>query len=193
MLGFYLLVFGPEFLEWWIGDEYVDECGRLLQILMVSFFFFLPVRGVALPILMGLGKPRRPAIGLLVMGLVNLALSVALIEDYGLVGVALGTAIPNVLFAGFVLIVACRELEVGFGELLTYVLGRALVGLVLPVGALLALKQWANIEGFLPLFLTGLGYVGLFALCWVFFVFRGDRHLDLHARVMEKLSTRRAG
>ena len=68
---------------------------------MVSFLIFLPIRGVALPILMGLGKPGRPAVALLVMGLLNLGLSIALIGPLGLVGVALGTAVPNVLFAGF--------------------------------------------------------------------------------------------
>ncbi|MCP3919961.1 MAG: oligosaccharide flippase family protein [bacterium] len=191
MLGFYLLILGPQFLEWWIGDEYVDECGRLLQILMISFLFFLPMRGVALPILMGLGRPGKPAIGLLVMGIANLALSVLLIRQHGLTGVALGTAIPNVLFAAYVLTVTCRELDVGLGEFLSYVLGRALPGLVLPVALLLALKHWAHVEGFWPLFLSGLGYVGLFGLCWVFFVFRGDRHLDLHAKVMEKVAARR--
>ena len=32
-----------------IDGKDVSESGLLLQILMVSFFFFLPVRGVALP------------------------------------------------------------------------------------------------------------------------------------------------
>lgn len=187
LLGTYLLVFGPEFLRWWIGGEYDEESGRLLQVLMVSFIVFLPVRGVALPILMGLGKPRRPAIGLLVMGLLNLGLSIALIGPYGLLGVALGTAIPNVLFALFVLATACAELRVGMGEFLGRVVGRAAVGIALPLALLLALKSAAPVEGFWPLFSVGIGFVALFGAVWVLFVYKGDPDLDLHAKLVGRL------
>src|SRR5205814_1431989 len=80
---------------WWIDPRYERPAGQVLQILMVSYLVFLPVRGVALPILMGLGKPGVPTIGFLIAGLVNLGLSVALAGPLGLAGVALGTAIPN--------------------------------------------------------------------------------------------------
>ena len=39
------------------------------------------MRGVALPILMGLGKPRRPAFALAAMGVINVVISVALIGE----------------------------------------------------------------------------------------------------------------
>ena len=74
--------------------------GRGLEILMISCFAFLPVRGVALPILMGLGKPRAPTIAFLGAGVMNLVMSLALAKPFGLVGVAVGTAIPNVTLRG---------------------------------------------------------------------------------------------
>lgn len=179
LLGLYLLVLGPEFLEWWIADEYVPESGRLLQVLMVSFLFFLPVRGVALPILMGLGRPGRPALALALMGVLNLALSVALIRSLGLLGVALGTAIPNVAFAVYVLRFACNELGVGSGRVLAWVAGRALPGALPSLALLLLLKLGPGVHGLLPLVLAGLGHVALFALTWGLFVLRGDPDLDL--------------
>src|SRR5206468_6913515 len=102
----------------------------VLQILMISSLAFLPVRGVALPILMGLGKPRTPTIAFLAAGLMNLALSIALARPLGLAGVALGTAIPNVLFALVVLVIACRELQIGVGRYFAYVVPRAALGAV---------------------------------------------------------------
>ena len=89
LLGGYLVIVGPEFLSWWIGEPYDPESGLLLQILMVSFFVFLPVRGVALPILMGLGRPRGPAFGLVGMGLANLGISLALVGPFGVQGLSL--------------------------------------------------------------------------------------------------------
>src|SRR5258706_2629780 len=110
--GLFLIVLGPRFIAWWVDPSFERPAGEVLQILMLSYLVFLPVRGVALPILMGLGKPGLPTIGFLVAGVVNLRLSIALVRPFGLAGVALGTAIPNVLFAIVVFMQACRELDV---------------------------------------------------------------------------------
>jgi O-antigen/teichoic acid export membrane protein len=150
---------------------------------MISFLLFLPVRGVALPILMGLDKPRRPALALLVMGLVNVTLSIALVGPYGLLGVALGTAIPNVLFALFVAVTACRELQLGIGRYLGHVLLRPLFGALLPAAGLYAWKVGPGIEGMPWLMVSGISFTLLYALLSVVFVYRGDPHVDLDAQV----------
>src|SRR5437867_1746953 len=71
MAGIFLIVLGPRFISWWIDPTYERPSGQVLRILLVSSFVFLPVRGVALPILMGIGKPRIPTIAFLVAGLMN--------------------------------------------------------------------------------------------------------------------------
>jgi O-antigen/teichoic acid export membrane protein len=185
-VSLYLLVLGPEFLGWWIAPEYEALSGPVLQILALSFIVFLPVRGVALPILMGLGRPARPALALLVMGALNVALSIALVGPLGIEGVALGTAIPNVLFAGAVLWLACRELGVPVSEYVLYVAGRASVGALAPLGVGLALEYGIGIEGFVPLVASGILMVAVFALVWVLFVFRGDPHIDLRAMLARR-------
>ncbi len=190
MLGVYLVVLGPEFLAWWFGGDYVPESGRLLQILMVSFFIFLPVRGVALPVLMGVGRPRKPAFGLLAMGLLNLALSVTLVGRYGVTGVALGTAIPNVLFASLFAVAACRELGVSPAEFGRYVAGRPLLGALPGAALLLAAKYWVGVEGLAPLVAWGLAFVVVFGAAQVLFVWRGDRYLDLGAKLAARLGRR---
>src|SRR5437667_621167 len=121
MAGLFLIVLGPRFIAWWIDPTFEQPAGQVLQILMVSYLIFLPVRGVALPILMGLGKPGLPTIGFLAAGLLNLGLSIALARPLGLARVALGTAIPNVLFAGLVLWQAFRALEMPVPCYLRYV------------------------------------------------------------------------
>ncbi|MDF1838713.1 MAG: oligosaccharide flippase family protein, partial [Planctomycetota bacterium] len=103
LIGGYLVVLGPEFLEVWLADSYSPRVGVVMQVLMGSFFFFLPMRGVALPVLMGIGKTKGPGYGLLAMGLSNLAISLVLVNYYGILGVAYGTVIPNVVFSVFFL------------------------------------------------------------------------------------------
>jgi O-antigen/teichoic acid export membrane protein len=169
MAGVFLIVLGPRFIGWWIDPTYERPSGAVLQILMISCFAFLPIRGVALPILMGLGKPRIPTLAFLGAGVLNLILSLALARPLGLAGVALGTAIPNVLFAGVVLVVACRELGIGIRVYFAYVVPRAVAGAIPP----LALLTWFRI---------GIGVQtlsALFGLVWMLFVYKGDPYVDL--------------
>ena len=178
LMGGYLIVLGPQFLEAWLGEVYRPAAGRVLQILMASFFFFLPVRGVALPVLMGLGRPKVPGFGLLAMGLTNLGLSLYLVRDYGILGVACGTAIPNVLFSMLFLREACKGLELGIGDWLSYTLGRLLPSTILCAGILFFASTQVQLTGFPRVISAGVAYTALFGLLALVFVFRGDRFLD---------------
>lgn len=184
MAGLFLIVFGPRFLGWWIGPSFERPAGEVLQILMLSSLVFLPVRGVALPVLVGVGKPAIPAFALVTAGLLNLGLSMLLARPLGLPGVALGTAIPNVLFAVFVLIVACRELKIALPRYVSYVVPRAALGALPPLAVLLWFKLGLQVQSFAGLFAAGLAMVVLFAVTWVFFVYRGDPYVDLRTHLI---------
>src|SRR5204862_8172343 len=133
---------GPRFIAWWVDPSFEQPAGQVLQILMLSYLIFLPVRGVALPMLMGLGKAGLPTIGFLVTGFLNLGLSILFVRPLGLAGVALGTAIPNVLFAIVIFVQACRELDVSLWAFFRYVVPRAVVGAVPALAVLL----WLNLQ-----------------------------------------------
>jgi O-antigen/teichoic acid export membrane protein len=182
MAGVFLLVLGPRFIGWWIAADYERPSGAVLRILTISCFAFLPVRGVALPILMGLGKPRTPTIAFLGAGVLNLVLSVALARPLGLAGVALGTAIPNVLFAVVVLAVVCRELGIGVGAYLRYVVPRACAGALPPLALLIWFRMGLGVESFTGMAAAGVAMVAMFAITWPLFVYRGDPYVDLTPR-----------
>lgn len=179
MVGLFLIVLGPQFIGWWIDASFEQPAGRVLQILMLSSLLFLPVRGVALPVLMGLGKPRMPTLAFLGAGILNLALSVMLARPLGLVGVALGTAIPNVLFAIVVLIIACRELGISLSQYVRYVVPRAAVGMLPVLALLLWFRIGLRVQTIMGLAAAGSAMVVLFGLTWVFFVYRNDPYVDL--------------
>lgn len=179
LIGIYLIVAGPDFIGRWLGREYVEPSGHVLQVLMLSFLVYLPIRGVALPILLGLGRPRAPAIGLLLMGIVNLVISLCLVRPLGILGVAIGTAIPNVLFALYVLHLACKDLDVPIGEYVKYVIVRAFVGAIVPLGVLLAFRETIGFGGYPQLVAGGVACVVAFLATWYFFVYRGDEHVVL--------------
>jgi peptidoglycan biosynthesis protein MviN/MurJ (putative lipid II flippase) len=159
---------------------------------MVSCFFFLPVRGVALPILMGLGKPRTPTLVFLGAGLLNVGLSIVLARPFGLAGIAWGTAIPNVIFACVVLGLACRELGVSVSSYLGYVIPRAAVGAIPVLVLLLWFRLGLEVETLLGLAGAGTAVVALFAITWIFFVYRDDPYIDLRSHLMRRRAWNRA-
>jgi O-antigen/teichoic acid export membrane protein len=181
--GLFLIVLGPRFIAWWIDPSFEQPAGQVLRILMVSYLIFLPVRGVALPILMGLGKARLPTIGFLITGVMNLVLSIVLVGPLGLAGVALGTAIPNVIYAAFLFVHVCRELETPVGEYLRYVFPRAALGALPVLGLLVWFKVGLDVRSLPGLAAAGVAAVLLFAVTWVFFVYRKDRYIDLRSRL----------
>ena len=102
-------------------------------------------------------------------------------------GVALGTAIPNTLFAIYVVRVTCRELNVTVSSYLSYVVSRAVIGSLIPIAFLFWCKRGLEVEGWIPVLASGVGMVFLFALTWIFFVYRNDAHLDLRGEIATKL------
>jgi O-antigen/teichoic acid export membrane protein len=178
-VGVFLVLLGPDFLALWVGEEFRGRAGDVLRILMISFALYLPVRGVALPILMGLGRPVQPTVALLAMGAVNVALSIALVEPYGLVGVALGTAIPNVLFSLFVGALACRELAVPAREYLAYGIGKPLCGALPAVAAVMLYKSSFVVDTWFELAAGGVVACAVLGVSWVTFVLRDDPWIAL--------------
>lgn len=191
IVGVYLLVLAPEFVGWWMGPSFATPSGQVTRVLMPAFLLFIPVRGVASPMLMGLGKPAFPSLSMLAMGVVNLGLSLLLVKPLGITGVALGTAIPCVVCAVAVGWRACRDAGVAPWDYLAYVIARPTAGALLPMAFLITLKRAAQIFhpgaprwiAFIPLAAAGVGMVVIFALVWIFFVYRGDPYFDLASKL----------
>ena len=179
LASIYLLVIGPHFLGWWLGPDFVGPGGSILRILTIGNLAFLPARGVALPILMGIGNPRMPAIGFMAAGGLNLALSVVLGHYYGISGVAVGTIIPNMIFGVLLIRSVCRTLDVEPREYLSYVVQRPVIGAIPVLATLYFAAPFFGLEHFGGLFLSGVMMATAFAIAWVMFVYRSDRYVDL--------------
>ncbi|MDQ3996506.1 MAG: polysaccharide biosynthesis C-terminal domain-containing protein, partial [Gemmatimonadota bacterium] len=153
---------------------------------------YLPVRGVALPILMGLGKPKHATLAYMISGAANIGLSITLARSMGLVGVALGTTLPLIGYAAALLVLACRELGISLTRYTLYVVPRALVGAVPAAAVLLWFKFGVNVYGIVGLAGAGLAMVTVYALTWVLFVYRNDPYVDLRSHVPVLRSWKRA-
>lgn len=99
-IGFITL--GEQFVSIWMGEEHARMAGQVMSMLSIGYIVGLPYYTIS-GVLYGLGEHRRIAMLRLVEGAANLVLSVTLINTIGLVGVAVGTAIPHIIIVGWVL------------------------------------------------------------------------------------------
>jgi O-antigen/teichoic acid export membrane protein len=183
----YLVVSGPRFLGWWMAGQFERPSGAVLRILMLSNMIFLPVRAVSLPILMGIGKPKAPAFGFLITGIANVILSVFLGRQYGLDGIAAGTALPNVAFAIFLLVFTCRQIGASMRTFVRYVVPRPFLGAIPAFLVLVWFHRVVDVRTFWQLFTAGLLMLVTYAATSVVFVFANDDRLDLLALLKQKL------
>jgi peptidoglycan biosynthesis protein MviN/MurJ (putative lipid II flippase) len=119
---------------------------------------------VAARILYGMGQLRWFSRAALAEALVNLLLSLALVVPFGIEGVALGTALPNLIGSAALVFYICRILHVPVVSYLraTFLAPLAAV-LFLAAGWWLAL-HWFDVTSWTALIATGAIGTGVYAL-----------------------------
>jgi O-antigen/teichoic acid export membrane protein len=88
-----LIVLGKHVIRIWVGARYVPHSYPVLLVLIIPFALML-MQGASPRVLFGMGKHQTLAKITLIEGIANLILSIALVPYWGVVGDALGTAIP---------------------------------------------------------------------------------------------------
>jgi O-antigen/teichoic acid export membrane protein len=105
-----LILLATPLVRAWVGDKMI-ESAAVIQIL--AFAVALRVgNATGTTILKGSGRVRYLAVVNILTGVVNLALSAALIHPFGLIGVAVGTLAPIAFSSIFILFpAACRRVQ----------------------------------------------------------------------------------
>jgi O-antigen/teichoic acid export membrane protein len=175
--------FGRPLLVRWMGAGF--ESGAVPLYVLALTGVVLVGQGPLGNILLGTGRHRLVAFVSLGEAIANLALSVILVRRFGMLGVAIGTAVPIAIANLFILLpAACRQVRVPLATFLGLVLPAPLAGALPGIAVCAALRIWvppASLASILGQgILVGLVYFG--AVC--LFGFNRDvraRYLS-HAR-----------
>jgi O-antigen/teichoic acid export membrane protein len=138
-----------------------------LLILATPVALALP-QAVAARILYGTGRLRWFARAVMAEALVNLLLSLALVRPFGIQGVALGTAIPNIIGSSALVIYICRMVGVGAGGYLRYTFFAPVAALLPLAAAWLAAARWLDLTSWMSLVATGALGLGAYLLVGAF-------------------------
>jgi O-antigen/teichoic acid export membrane protein len=88
-----LLILGKSVIEVWVGKRYIAASYPVLVIMILCSTLWF-AQGASGRILFGMSKHGTWAVVTLIEGVSNLILSIILVRPYGIIGDALGTAIP---------------------------------------------------------------------------------------------------
>lgn len=87
------VILGKSIIELWVGKKYVEQGYPVLLVLTIPYTLML-VQMASGRILFGMGKHGKLAVVTLIEGVANVVLSVLLVRPFGIMGDAIGTAIP---------------------------------------------------------------------------------------------------
>jgi O-antigen/teichoic acid export membrane protein len=133
-----LWLFGKPFLQRWVGPEFVEGSYTAVAILAATLSLGV-AQSVASRILYGLGKLKLFARLALAEAALNVGLMLALIR-FGIEGVAIAVAVPNVLFCLAVLVYTTRLIEVNARDYLIAWL-KPILAMIVPVAVWFALGE----------------------------------------------------
>ncbi len=128
-----LILLAEPLVRGWVGQKMIDSA-PVIQILAIAVALRVG-NATGTTILKGSGRVRFLAMVNITTGLVNLALSAALVHRYGLIGVAVGTLVPIAFSAIVVLFpAACRRVALPIGR----AFHRAVVPAIWPAAVVVA-------------------------------------------------------
>jgi O-antigen/teichoic acid export membrane protein len=165
---------GKSFIEVWVGSKYVASAYPVMLVLLLPTTLML-AQSASGRTLWGMAKHQTWAWVVLAEGAANLILSVVLVRPYGILGDAIGTAIPltcSMIF--FLPSHLCRLLRI---RLRTYLYSAFVFPLALCVpllAALLLMRRWFIPHRLGPL-LIQVGIAGIvygLGLAWAFWTHR---------------------
>jgi O-antigen/teichoic acid export membrane protein len=124
-----LLIYGRPFIEAWMGKDYLDAFWPLL--LLTAAIFADVSQHPSVSYLYGVYRHKFLAYANLIEGLANAGLSIYLARKYGMIGVAVGTAVPMIIMKLFIQpFYVCRNVGLTLKEYYWGILGRT-VGIAL--------------------------------------------------------------
>jgi O-antigen/teichoic acid export membrane protein len=137
-----LVILGKSVIEVWVGKKYVAASYPVLVIMILCCTLWW-AQGASGRILLGMSKHGTWAIVTVSEGVANLILSIILVRPYGIIGDALGTAIPltcSMLF--FMPRHLCKKLDVRLRTFLRESYTLPLLLCIPLIAVLLLMQRW---------------------------------------------------
>jgi O-antigen/teichoic acid export membrane protein len=159
-----LCFFGHDFFRLWIGEDHADAGYEVLVTLSSPLAIVLS-QSIAGRILYGIGEVGVVSKTRIIEAVFNLLLSIALVSHFGILGVAFGTVLPNIIGTLFIIRETCRRLSIPWFQYVNKAATLPLALNAIYVACFLFLLPKASIQSWSIFFATtGVSYAFMFGL-----------------------------
>ena len=189
-IGLAFVFLGDVFISLWMGEEYKKLSGMVLLILAVSQILSAPHQVVS-SALYGLNRHKFLAQMRVLEASSNILLSIALIPHFGILGVAIGTAVPHIVLVT-IFLPAYGSKQVGIRLSSYFMKGylRPLIAAIpFAVGCVLTRMYW-EVQSFVQFFFI-IGTLGLIHMCVSYFIILNLAERQYFSQLIHKLLTPR--
>lgn len=164
-VGTLIIILGRQFIVLWVGTDFLDAV-PVLWVLTVAYSVALAqTSGISL--VYALKKHYLFAAASIVEGIANVALSILLAPRYGILGVAIGTAVPMLVIKVFVQPIYISRV---IGISLLQYWGQLAPALTLAIGAIIVNRYVPRFtfpdNGYFALTISGLPYMIIFIVSY---------------------------
>lgn len=181
-----LIILGKSLIEVWVGARYIPQSYPVLLVLVLPCTLLL-AQAASTRMLLGTGQHGMLGIVSVAEGAINLILSILLVRHYGIVGDALGTAIPlsctTILFMPWY---ACKMFGVRVASFLKHAYTVPLLATIPLIAALLLEQRWFVPHHLSQLLLHLVIAWGVYGVCFLWmhakdYAFRIEKDAVLHS------------
>ena len=172
-----LILLGPAFIGRWMGVPFQNISSPVLIILALPLPLFL-AHSVSARVLYGIGRVRPFATTTAICAILNLGLSLFLVQHWGIAGVAVGTAMPCLVQVLVIACIVCRATELPLWRFFRQAYLAPLCGATVATLIWLGILTFFALESYLSISCGGIIGLGLnLALALLF-----DRELSQRVR-----------
>jgi len=174
-MGVGAIILATPFLALWIGPEYTKKSDVIVTVLVIVTLLPL-LNPFSSRYLTAINKHGIFARLMPVSAVVNLMLSIYMVQYFGIIGVAIASLIPALILQPVLLVYTCRQLQLPVNVYLK----TSLVPLTLPLALMatfVAVIRWQwTIDSYWVLACAVTGGASLYILCfWFFSMTSGER------------------
>ncbi len=180
-----LMFFGGKFIYLWMGPDFTDSV-KVLYIISIPIAIYLP-QVMANSVLLGIGKHKTLFYVLGSEAVLNLVLSIILVQHWGIIGVAWGLAIPQLIIYIFIYpYVFHRIIKANVWKFYSVAAKMITLGALFTVPPSLLMFYFNTIPGWLG-FIADAGIVGMISMIGFWkMALDSDTRNRLEAKILRK-------
>lgn len=183
-----LVLFGKEFIIWWVGKEF--EQAYYVALLLIIPLCFPLIQNIGISIMQAMNKYKFKSISTFIMALFNIFISIYFAKKYGAIGSALGTAIALILCNIIIInIYYYKVIKLNVIKFWKQII-KMTIPFSIPLAVIIIIEKISNFSGISSVIIYGGIYTILyFIVCYLFSMNKSEK--EMVKKVLDKVRIRR--